>query len=120
MATPVVVVVRQQVRLPSQAELQEVTEAPTVRDATVTTKTLVSAVQAPTRVVQASVRVVTWARGYRQEELSVGDYYEAEVELIELLVEQEQSPQEVPAAAVPAPHPSLKIMMMTRDPIREI
>lgn len=120
MATPVVVVVRQQVRLPSQAELQEVTEAPTVLDATVTTKMLVLAVQAPTRVVQASVRVLAWARGYRQEELSVGDDHEAAVELIEPLVGQEESPQEVLAAAVSVPHPSLKIMMMTRDPLREI
>lgn len=120
MATPVVMVVRQQVRLPSQAHLQVVTEAPTVRDATVTTKTLVSVVQAPTRVVQASVRVLAWARGYRQQELVVGDDYEAPVELVEPLVVQEVSPQEVPVVAVSAHHLSLMIMMTTTAHLQEV
>lgn len=120
MATPVVMVVRQQVRLPSQADLQVVTEAPTVRDATVTTKTLVSVVQAPTRVVQASVRVLAWARGYRQQELVVGEDYEAPVELVELLVVQEVSPQEVPVVAVSAHHLSLMIMMTTTAHLQEV
>lgn len=118
MATPVVMVVREQVRLPSQPELEVVTEAPTVRDAAVTMKPLVSAVQATTRVVQESVLGLDWARGYRQEELLVVDDYEAAA--VEPLVGQEESPQEVYVAALSVHHPSLTIMMMTRDPIPEI
>lgn len=120
MATPVVMVVRQQVRLPSQAQFQVVTEAHTVRAATVTTRTLVSGVQAPTRVVQASVRVLAWARGYRQEKLLVGDDYESAVELVEPLVVQEESPQEVPVVAISAHHLSLMIMMTTRDALQAL
>lgn len=120
MATPVVMVVRQHVRLPSQAELQVVTEAPTVRDAPETMRTLVSGVQAPTRVVQASVRVLAWARGYRQEELLVGDDYESAVELVEPLVVQEESPQEVAVVAVSSHHLSLKIMMTTTALLQEV
>lgn len=92
MATPVVMVVRQQVRLPSLADLEVVTEVPTVGDASVTTKALVSAVQAITWVVQEPVQVLDWARVYRQEELLLGDDYEAALELVEPLVVQQESP----------------------------